>query len=137
MCEEGSGKKRPKKEEERRKRLEEARGRLIYDPPEVPIERTVPYQQGWSALVPPAGGVYLISDLRGPLYVGRGALRSRFDKHHEESHNIRLRTALRKPVGELSFSWLTVEMPQQAEMEKRFIRALQPLCNDILYENGS
>jgi hypothetical protein len=133
MC--GEGKKKPTKDEEKRRRLEEARRRLIFDPPEVPVERTVRYQQGFRALVPDEGGVYLISDLRGPLYVGRGALRSRFDKHHDESHNPRLRAALRNPVGELSFSWLTAEMPEQAGTEKRFIRALQPLCNDVMYEN--
>ena len=133
----GEGKKKPTKDEERRQRLEEARRRLIFNPPEVPIEKTVPYQQGWCTLVPPVGGVYLISDLRGPLYVGRGTLRSRFDKHHEESHNPSLRKALKHPVGDLSFSWLTVEMPEQSAMEKRFIRALQPLCNDVMYENGS
>lgn len=132
MCSEGPGK-NLKKDEERR--LEEARRRLIYDPPEVPIERTVPYQQGWCTLVPVVGGVYLISDLRGPLYIGRGALRSRFDKHQDESHNSKLRAALRRPVGDLSFGWITVGMPEQAEMEKRFIRVLQPLCNDILYAN--
>lgn len=118
-------------------RSEKARRRLIYDPPELPVERTVPYSQGWCTLVPLAGGVYVISDLRGPLYVGRGTLRSRFDKHQEESHNPKLRAALRRPVGDLSFSWLTVAMPKQAEIEKRFIRALQPLCNDILYANES
>ena len=111
--------------------------RLIYDPPQLPIERTVPYQQGWCTLVPPVGGVYLISDLRGTLYVGRGNLRSRFDKHQDDSHNLKLRAALRRPVGDLSFSWLTVDLPEQAELEKRFIRALQPLCNEILYANGN
>ena len=44
---------------------------------------------------------------------------------------------MKHPVGDLSFSWLTVEMPEQSAMEKRFIRALQPLCNDVMYENGS
>ena len=133
MC--GEGKKKLTKDEQKRMRLEEARRRLIFDPPEVPIEKTVPYQQGWCTLVPPAGGVYLISDLRGPLYVGRGNLRSRFDKHHDESHNPRLKEALKHPVGDVGFSWLTAEMPEQSEMEKHFIRTLQPLCNDILYEN--
>ena len=136
LCTEGSGEKKgPKKD--KGTRLEDARMRLIYDPPQLPIERTVPYQQGWCSLVPPAGGVYLISDLRGPLYVGRGNLRKRFDKHQDESHNPRLKEALKHPVGDVGFSWLTVGMPEQAEMEKRFIRALQPLCNDVLYENGS
>ncbi len=135
MCGKGSSEKGPKKDEEGV--LKAARRSLIDDPPEVPLENKVPYRQGWCTLVPNAGGVYLISDLRGPLYVGRGNLRARFDKHQEDSHNRDLRMALRNPVGETNFGWLIVGMPEQAELEKSLIRALQPLCNDILYANGN
>lgn len=115
-------------------RIASARVRLIEAPPEVHIERTVPYRQAWSLIVPRGPGVYLIHDLRGVLYVGRGGnIRKRFEDHRDGSHNFRLRRALQHPVGELKFSWLHAEYPEQVAHEKALIRAFQPLCNDTLY----
>ena len=44
--------------------------------------------------LPRSGGVYLIHDLRGCLYIGRSdCLKQRFHTHYELSHNRRLRAA--------------------------------------------
>jgi len=89
----------------------------------------VPYEDGYRLAVPSRPGIYLFSDLRGPLYVGRSMdLRRRFTSH-EQSHNADLRRALRNPAGEVTFHWLSVDLAQLDAVERRTITELSPICN--------
>jgi predicted GIY-YIG superfamily endonuclease len=111
------------------------RNALVHDPPEVALDGTVKYTLGGSIFVPEEPGVYLIHDLRGVLYVGRtGNLYQRYFQHYWDSHNSRVTAALRRPLGRLEFSWMTVDGCDQASLERELIRALQPLCNRLLYK---
>lgn len=98
------------------------------------VDGTVPYRPSHADTVPRRGGVYLIHDMRGCLYIGRSdCVITRFHTHYEYSHNRRLRRALRNPVGAIQFSWLLTEGKSQKELEQQLIRSLHPLCNDIRY----
>ena len=98
------------------------------------LEGTVPFRPSYETAVPLAGGVYLVHDLRGCLYIGRGdVIRDRFVRHYAYSHNSGLRRALRTPVGVIQFSWVLALGDQQRALEKRLITELQPLCNEIRY----
>jgi predicted GIY-YIG superfamily endonuclease len=102
----------------------------------VAVDGTVPFRPSHSFDLPRTGGVYLIHDLRGCLYIGRSDnLRERFDIHQEHSHNRRLRYALRHPVGRIDFAWILVRGEEQKELERRLIRELDPLCNDVRYQH--
>lgn len=106
------------------------RARLVADPPSLLLDGTVRYRMAWALAVPRAGGVYLVHDLRGTLYVGRGEdLRRRFEEHLAGSHNLDLRSALLTTLGQVCFSWVIVAAPEQIELERSLIRSLRPLCN--------
>ena len=116
--------------------LYQSREALVSDPPEIRLDGTVDYTMGGSMSVPRAEGVYLIHDLRGVLYVGRTVnLHTRFVQHYRASHNDRVTTVLRRPMGRLEFSWMISELGEQEEVERNLIRAIQPLCNRLLYRN--
>lgn len=113
----------------------QARQALVAEPPSIHLDGTVTYSQGGSLSVPQRPGVYLIHDLRGVLYVGRTAnLYQRFFQHYWGSHNNSVTTVLRRPVGRLEFSWILSGMDEQKELERDLIRAIQPLCNRLLYQ---
>jgi excinuclease UvrABC nuclease subunit len=106
------------------------RRRMVLAPPSLQPDGSVPFRRGWLLGVPRAEGVYLIHDIRGPLYIGRAEnLRRRFEEHYLDSHNPSLRLALRSGVGQLLFSWVLVAGPEQVELERELIRSLRPLCN--------
>src|SRR5687768_1294614 len=74
--------------------LELTRIRVLQYQPDVRVDGTIQYQTGWALRVPQGGGVYLISDMRGVLYVGlTSRLRRRFDEHADERDNALLRAA--------------------------------------------
>lgn len=103
---------------------------LIDDPPDLHLDGLVPFRLGWDMAVPRAGGVYLISDLRGPLYIGRtGDLRRRYDQHYLGSHNDLVNRALDRPLGEPSFAWAEIPTPDQPAVERELIASLAPICN--------
>lgn len=113
----------------------QARQALVADPPDIHLDGTVAYSQGGSLSVPQRPGVYLIHDLRGVLYVGRTAnLHQRYFQHYWGSHNNKVTAVLRRPVGRLEFSWIVSELDEQIELERDLIRAIQPLCNRLLYQ---
>lgn len=106
------------------------RRRLISHPPDIALDGAVQFRLSWSLGVPASAGVYLIHDLRGILYLGRGDhLRRRFEEHYLDSHNPALRIAIRTAVGQLMFSWVLVAAPGQIELERNLIRSFRPLCN--------
>lgn len=103
---------------------------LIRDPPLFEPDGAVPYMPTWSLCVPWAPGVYVVSDLRGPLYVGRTAqLRRRFYEHLDDSHNRLLRVALARPVGSTRFYWVLTVGKQAVMLEHYLISGLVPICN--------
>ncbi|WP_299572992.1 GIY-YIG nuclease family protein [uncultured Williamsia sp.] len=98
------------------------------------VDGDVAFRPSSTADIPDVGGVYVISDLRGPLYIGRtDDLNRRFHKHLEDSHNRKLRIALRNRVGNVRFAWIFADGPDQRSLEPALIRTLNPLCNDIRY----
>lgn len=117
--------------------IHHVRDTLVEDPPEISLDGTVAYSMGGSLSVPRGPGVYLIHDLRGVLYIGRTAnLHQRFLQHYWDSHNSRVTAVLRRSVGRLEFSWITTDLGDQAQLERDLIRAIQPLCNRLLYRNN-
>lgn len=117
--------------------IHQTRDALVYDPPEIILDGTVAYTVGGSLSVPHKPGVYLIHDLRGVLYVGRTAnLHQRYFQHYWDSHNSKVTAVLRRPVGRIEFSWITTDLSEQAQLERDLIRAIQPLCNRLLYRNN-
>lgn len=93
---------------------------------------SVPHAPAWSVTVPPTPGVYVISDLRGPLYAGRSVdLRRRFAEHYEASHNDLLVQALRRPVGMVNFTWFTSDTAGLAALEHDIVTRLHPMCNVV------
>ena len=110
---------------------------VIWNPPVLRLDGTVSYVDGWALLVPAASGVYFIHDLRGFIYIGRtNNLNVRFNQHYWGSHNKALTGALRHPVGQMQFSWLTCEEEVAVKLEKDYIRGFQPLANTIRYESN-
>lgn len=112
----------------------EWRKTVIYHPPPLPLDGTVGFQSGWAILVPSESGVYFIHDLRGFLYIGRAKdLNVRFNQHYWGSHNPGLKAALHEPLGSTQFSWIVSSREEAADLEKRYIRAFQPITNVIRY----
>ena len=110
---------------------------VIWNPPMLRLDGTVSYVEGWALLVPAESGVYFIHDLRGFIYIGRTVnLNVRFNQHYWGSHNKSLTAALKHPVGQMQFSWLTCEEEVAVKLEKDYIRGFQPLANTIRYENN-
>lgn len=85
--------------------------------------------------VPSAQGVYIVHDLRGPLYVGRSQnLNKRFFDHLTDTHNPDFAELLKNPQGSMRFSWLeTTSITETEQLEKQVIRHLKPMCNKIRY----
>ncbi|WP_421874605.1 hypothetical protein [Mycolicibacterium wolinskyi] len=116
--------------------LNKAREALVHNPPEVVLDGTVSYTIGGSLSVPEEPGVYLIHDLRGVLYIGRtGNLYKRYLQHYFDSHNSGVTAVQRRPLGRLEFSWMRVDLCEQVRVERDLIRAIQPLCNQLLYKS--
>lgn len=106
---------------------------MIHNPPVYEPEGAVPFMATWSLCVPVRSGVYVVSDLRGPLYVGRTTdLRRRFEEHLKGSHNRLLARAIDTPVGTMQFQWITVEGKQTVILEAYLISNLMPVCNVML-----
>jgi excinuclease UvrABC nuclease subunit len=80
-------------------------------------------------------GVYLFTDLRGPLYIGRtNNLRRRYEEHLRRPENDILDALLRNPSGQLRFVWFEIEDGKEREqLEKHLIQLLKPPSNKILY----
>ncbi|WP_373690656.1 GIY-YIG nuclease family protein [Endozoicomonas sp. ISHI1] len=89
------------------------------------------FTQGHKLVVPDQPGVYVIHDLRGPLYVGKTErLSRRFSQHYYGSHNRPLRNALNISVGSVRFSWIICNNSIRLnELEQEVITMLQPSCN--------
>ncbi|WP_370869202.1 GIY-YIG nuclease family protein [Streptomyces sp. CRCS-T-1] len=106
----------------------------LLEAPALAVDGSVPYWPSQCLAVPRRGGVYVIHDMRGSLYIGRSdCLYDRFHAHYEYSHNQRLRRALRRPAGCIHFSWVLAHGEHQKALEQRLIRDLHPLCNHIRY----
>lgn len=97
----------------------------------VELHGTVPFRRASDLLVPDRAGVYILHDLRGALYVGRTtSLRRRFRQHESEPANPLIPTARQNPVGQLCFSWITLDDPKRCKaVEAELIVALDPPCN--------
>lgn len=118
----------------RDKRRSEDRERRLVEAAGLDVDGATSFQLGFDLAVPRASGIYVIADLRGPLYVGKsGHLRRRFVEHFENTHNRLLHLALAAPAGRPTFSWLTTTPENLTSTEIRYIRALRPLCNQHLY----
>ena len=117
-----------------RRDVEEARQDLIFDPPRIQLDRSIPARPGLTGCVPDREGVYLFHDLRGVLYVGRSSsLRQRFLQHLDEGHNTWLNAALNFPVDQVRFSWILVGPGESEELERELVRTFRPLCNRITF----
>ena len=113
-------------DDERERRLVEAAG--------LDVDGATPYRMGHDLAVPLTSGVYVIADLRGPLYVGKtNNLRRRFGEHFDCSHNRLLRLALAGPAGQPTFACRITRPDDLTHTEIRYIRALHPLCNAHLF----
>ena len=98
--------------------------------PSFDLTSAVSWGLGFAIAVPRNPGIYLIYDLRGPLYIGKTSnLRRRFEEHIVDSHNSALATALRNGFGEILFTWILVAPEELAEIERHAITTLRPLCN--------
>ena len=112
----------------------EARTHLIQEPPQVEFDGEAPFKSAFRIRVPESPGVYMISDLRGPLYIGRTYdLYVRYDNHLTYSHNENLRRALDNHLGIVYFRWIESEASETARLEKELISRMLPLCNDHKY----
>lgn len=109
----------------------------LFQPFQMPPHKSVPFALSYALEIPCRGGVYLIADLRGVLYVGRtDDLRRRFKQHfHGTSDNPYLWQATQYPVGHLRLLWSECYGDRQVELEKILIREFQPPCNRHLYQN--
>lgn len=97
----------------------------------IDLDGTVPFRRTSDLRVPSGGGVYLLHDLRGVLYVGlSGDLRRRFLEHERQPANPLVAVARSSPVGPLSFSWIAVrDALRRSAVEAELIGALDPPCN--------
>lgn len=111
----------------------ELRRGLLNPQPQRDVDGSAPFCAFQSALVPEAGGVYLIHDLRGILYVGRTInLRQRLAQHYWVTENDLLRLALRHRFGEMRFSWFLLDGGRErALLEHDLVGWLQPPCNRV------
>ncbi|MBF9435261.1 MULTISPECIES: GIY-YIG nuclease family protein [Mycobacteroides] len=107
---------------------------MTHNPPTLRLDGTVAYMEGWALLIPAESGVYFVHDLRGFLYIGRTRnLNLRYRQHYWASHNASLVAALKAPVGQVEFSWITCEEGVAVGLERSYIRAFQPLTNSIRF----
>ncbi len=107
---------------------------LLHVPVVIELSGSTAFRHTRHIHVPKKGGVYLIHDLRGVLYVGRTCnLYRRFDEHYWLTDNELLALAMRKSFGELNFSWVIVEnKSEMADLENHLIAWLLPACNRLL-----
>lgn len=109
---------------------------VTHHPPLLRLDGTVAYLEGWALLVPAESGVYFIHDLRGFLYIGRTRnLNRRYRQHYWASHNADLVAALKAPVGQVEFSWITCDEDVAVGLERSYVHAFQPLANGIRYNH--
>jgi hypothetical protein len=109
------------------------REQAVVAPPKYVVDDRVLFHENWALAVPAASGCYIISDMRGPLYVGRtGLLRQRFVEHLKRSHNALLRRAVENPWGRIEFSWVLHEHEGLPAAETWLIISLQPICNQTI-----
>src|SRR5688572_5650150 len=98
------------------------------------FDGSAPFRQGRDLLVPARGGVYLLHDLRGLLYVGRTSdLRRRFAQHYWLASNPYLKLAVERAAGELLYSWVFSDGADRESLEIQLITAYQPPCNRLRY----
>lgn len=97
----------------------------------VDLDGTVAFRRTSDVLVPARGGVYLIHDLRGVLYVGLSRdLHRRFREHEGQPSNPLIAEARANALGPVSFSWISVrDALRRAAVEAELIAALDPPCN--------
>lgn len=95
------------------------------------LDGTVAFRRTSDVLVPVLGGVYLIHDLRGVLYVGLSRdLRRRFQEHEGQPTNPLIAEARANALGPISFSWISVrDTLRRAAVEAELIAAFDPPCN--------
>lgn len=95
------------------------------------FDGSAPFRRTSDLLVPRAGGVYALHDLRGILYVGRtNDLLRRFQEHEVLPANPLIALARRHGVGELRFSWIVLPDPRRRRaVEAELIQTLDPPCN--------
>ena len=110
---------------------------ILQVPPLPRIDGKTPFRQGRELYVPSQGGVYLIHDMRGILYVGKSVdLRRRFAEHYWLGGNPYLALALANPAGDVTFSWSIAASPMRDELEVHLISAYQPPCNRLRYKEN-
>ena len=114
--------------------VEKRRQALLHIPLDVELSGSTAFRHTRHIYVPKNGGVYLIHDLRGVLYVGQTRnLYRRFDEHYWLTVNELLSLAMQQSFGELSFSWITVsDERERIDLESRLIVWLRPACNRLL-----
>ena len=114
--------------------LDERRQALLQMPLDVDLSGSTPFRHTRHMYVPKKGGVYLVHDLRGVLYVGKSRnLYRRFNEHYWLTDNELLSLAMRQSFGEITFSWVIAnEEWKQAELEHNLIAWLRPVCNRLL-----
>lgn len=107
---------------------------LLHMPLDIELSGTTAFRHTRHIYVPKKGGVYLIHDLRGVLYVGRTRnLYRRFDEHYWFTGNELLALAMRQSFGEIAFSWITAnDERERIDLESRLIVWLRPACNRLL-----
>jgi len=98
---------------------------------QIRLDGSVPFRRTSDVLLPRSGGVYILHDLRGALYIGRSAdLLRRFQEHETLPVNPLIALARRHAVGTLSFSWIALsDARRRRAVEAELIRALDPPCN--------
>lgn len=114
--------------------FEQRRQALLCRAVDVELNGSTAFRHTRQIYVPKEGGVYLIHDLRGVLYVGRTCdLYRRFHEHYWLTDNELPLLALRQSFGELTFSWVIAENEyERADLETRLIAWLRPVCNRLL-----
>ena len=124
----------PKPPQSRLRVVDKRRQALLHMPLDVELSGTTAFRHTRHIYVPKKGGVYLIHDLRGVLYVGRTRnLYRRFDEHYWFTGNELLALAMRQSFGEIAFSWITAnDERERIDLESRLIVWLRPACNRLL-----
>ena len=124
----------PRPPQSRLRVADSRRHALLHMPLDVVLSGSTAFRHTRHIYVPKKGGVYLIHDLRGVLYVGRTRnLYRRFDEHYWLTVNELLSLAMQQSFGELSFSWITVnDECERIDLESRLIVWLRPACNRLL-----
>lgn len=119
--------------------LDKHRQALLRMPVDIELSGSTAFRHTRHIYVPKKGGIYLIHDLRGVLYVGRTRnLYRRFDEHYWLTDNELLSLAMRQSFGELTFSWAIAEdKGERADLETRLIAWLRPACNRLLPRNNN